>query len=262
MLHTPLSITIPCLLLVGLAVPLIAKAENLGPCQQITVACKNAGFTQGGSGGHGLQRDCIAPIMQGTQPLKSAMPLPVVAPNQVAACKGKHPNFGQPQLPKSVAQIQELPAIATRPLATPALGTAQVPPSASTVTRTAALTVPAAGTGPYAVEIETTSGGRTSFGNATTVTFAAKAAVIQFAQDNQQAQAVHTCLVLPQCIRMTITETIHAHGGQATPLNVYTLTSVIVSHLARVPCAVTRQPCEGPILATFAFQQMEMKYLH
>jgi hypothetical protein len=78
-------------LVVGLALPLIAQAENPGPCKQITAACENAGFTQG----HGLQRDCIAPIMQGTQPPKSATPLPVVAPNLVAACKAKNPNFGQ-----------------------------------------------------------------------------------------------------------------------------------------------------------------------
>jgi hypothetical protein len=242
-------------LVAGFAVSLSAQpARALGPCEKIRAACEAAGFTQGGaSSGAGLQVDCVIPITQGiAQPAAAARPLPQVAAQVVAACKERNSRFGQPKLPTSTAQIQELPVSAARPLATPA----PVPLSASKVPPMPLLTARAPGTGPYAVEFETVSGGKTAVGNAATVTFRGKVAVIQFVQGNQQAQAVDTCFV-QHCIldRVTITK---AH------VNVYNLTTVTVLDLARTNCAgpVTGQPCEGPILASFAFQKLEQKYLN
>jgi len=69
-----------------------------GACAQITAACRDAGFVQGGAAsGTGLQVDCVQPIMQGTPaPPKAAKPLPTVAPNIIAACKAQNPEFGRP----------------------------------------------------------------------------------------------------------------------------------------------------------------------
>jgi hypothetical protein len=253
-----ISITAIAALVAGLAVSLSAQpARALGPCEKIRAACEAAGFRQGGaSSGTGLQVDCVIPIMQGiAQPAAAARPLPQVAARVVAACKERNSRFGQPRLSTSEAQVQELPAGAARAVATPA----PVPLSATTVPPMPALTSRAPGTGPYAVEIETTSGNKTAVGNAAAVTFRTKVAVIQFAQDNQQAQAVNTCF-MQHCIldHVTITQTMSAH------VNVYNLTTVTVLQLARTNCAgpATGQPCEGPILASFAFQKLEQKYLH
>lgn len=85
-------------LLGGLAAGLAAQPpQDARPCDQITAACQTAGFTQGSVGtGTGLQLDCVIPIMQGTaQPPGTALPLPRVAPQVVAACKALHPDFGQ-----------------------------------------------------------------------------------------------------------------------------------------------------------------------
>lgn len=83
-----------------------ADAQDAQPCMQITAACEQAGFKRGGvKQGIGLQRDCVAPIVQGTeQPPDAAMPLPEVAPDIVAACKEKNPNFGQGRLEGARAQ--------------------------------------------------------------------------------------------------------------------------------------------------------------
>jgi hypothetical protein len=94
-----------CTLLAGMAAPLSAQpaASNPGPCEQIVEACKKAGFIQGDyKTGNGLHVDCIDPIMHGTaQPPKAKIPLPQVSPQLVAACKQKHPDFGEPkQKPK------------------------------------------------------------------------------------------------------------------------------------------------------------------
>ncbi|VVE55249.1 arylsulfatase [Pandoraea terrae] len=72
-------------------------AAALGPCEQIADACRQAGFVRGGAkGGTGLQVDCVRPLIQGTaQPNRAGKPLPRVDPSLVAACKAKHPDFGQ-----------------------------------------------------------------------------------------------------------------------------------------------------------------------
>jgi len=75
----------------------VYAAMARGPCAQISAACRDAGFVQGDAkSGNGLQRDCIAPIIQGTvQPRNSNKPLPQVNPQLVAACKAANPSFGQ-----------------------------------------------------------------------------------------------------------------------------------------------------------------------
>jgi hypothetical protein len=72
-------------------------AHEPGPCEQIVAACKQAGFIEGDARtGNGLHVDCIGPIVRGTaQPPKAKIPLPQVSPDVVAACKAKHPNFGE-----------------------------------------------------------------------------------------------------------------------------------------------------------------------
>jgi hypothetical protein len=73
------------------------QAAPSRPCAEIVAACRQAGFVQGGAkAGNGLQLDCIAPIIQGTpQPRRASQPLPQIAPQLVAACKARNPNFGQ-----------------------------------------------------------------------------------------------------------------------------------------------------------------------
>ena len=68
-----------------------------GPCNQIAAACKSAGFIQGDwKKGDGLWRDCVDPIIQGQTSVKGATkPLPSVDPTVVAACKAKHPKYGE-----------------------------------------------------------------------------------------------------------------------------------------------------------------------
>lgn len=91
-------------LLAGLAAGLIAQSPpSSRPCDEITAACKAAGFTQGSvNTGTGLQLDCVIPIMQGiAQPPEAARPLPQIAAPIVAACRTLHPDFGQ--RPLSVA---------------------------------------------------------------------------------------------------------------------------------------------------------------
>src|SRR5271170_5343834 len=100
-----ISLTGFCALGVGLAAPLAAQSakqgppakQGPGPCEQIVMACKNAGFVEGDyKKGYGLHVDCIDPIMRGTgQPAKADKPLPAVSPELVAACKQKRPNFGE-----------------------------------------------------------------------------------------------------------------------------------------------------------------------
>ena len=70
--------------------------NRVGPCAQITAACKQAGFVPNGAKtGVGIIVDCVRPIMVGTpQQLQGAKPLPQVDPQVVAACKQRNPNFG------------------------------------------------------------------------------------------------------------------------------------------------------------------------
>ncbi|HLN49780.1 MAG TPA: hypothetical protein VK251_09755 [Steroidobacteraceae bacterium] len=88
-----------CTLVVGFALPLAANSAEpaSGPCEQIAAACSSAGFVKGDyRQGYGLWRDCIDPIMRGTaQPANADKPLPAVNPELIAACKQKHPNFGE-----------------------------------------------------------------------------------------------------------------------------------------------------------------------
>lgn len=83
-----------------LAVPTMALANpNAGdhPCEAIKKACEGAGFIKGqAKEGKGLWVDCINPIIQGkAQPEKAQIKLPTVDGSAVAACKAKHPNFGE-----------------------------------------------------------------------------------------------------------------------------------------------------------------------
>jgi hypothetical protein len=86
-----------CTFAIGVAIPLVAAAQQQGPCAQIVAACKSAGFVSGDAKeGFGLWRDCVDPIMRGTQPPRNAdKPLPAVPPDTVAACRTKNPNFGE-----------------------------------------------------------------------------------------------------------------------------------------------------------------------
>ena len=90
-----------CTLVVGFGLPLAAQSAEPapGPCGQIKATCKSAGFVEGDyKQGYGLWVDCIDPIMHGTkQPPKADKPLPSVSPQLIAACKKKHPDFGQPK---------------------------------------------------------------------------------------------------------------------------------------------------------------------
>ena len=74
-----------------------AGGKGAGPCEQITQACESAGFVKGDAKeGNGLYHDCIDPIMKGTgQPANAKIVLPKVSSDTVAACKQKHPNFGE-----------------------------------------------------------------------------------------------------------------------------------------------------------------------
>lgn len=57
-------------------------------CDQIKMACKNAGFVLGGGAREGLLLACFQPIVQGTpQPKLASRPLPSVSPQVVNACR-------------------------------------------------------------------------------------------------------------------------------------------------------------------------------
>ena len=91
-----------------------------GPCEQITAACRDAGFVRGGAkAGNGLQVDCINPIMQGTtQTHRNSNPLPQVNPQVVAACKARNPGFGQRNASPSESDALPSPASPLQPPAT------------------------------------------------------------------------------------------------------------------------------------------------
>ena len=91
-------------LALALAIPCTVFAGALGPCDQIYVTCKSAGFVEGDyKKGYGLWIDCIDPILHGTpQPPNADKPLPPVSPELVAACKQKRPNFGEGKRPRQV----------------------------------------------------------------------------------------------------------------------------------------------------------------
>jgi hypothetical protein len=73
-----------------------AGGKTPGPCEQIKQACLSAGFIPNDAKqGKGLWMDCVNPIVQGTTAKKSVIALPSVDPTVVAACKAKHPKFGE-----------------------------------------------------------------------------------------------------------------------------------------------------------------------
>lgn len=74
-----------------------AQGGAPGPCKQIAKACQDAGFIKGDwKKGDGLWRDCVDPIIQGqTTAPGGTKALPTVDPNVVAACKAKHPKYGE-----------------------------------------------------------------------------------------------------------------------------------------------------------------------
>ncbi len=88
-------------------------ADGQGPCEQITAACKKAGFVQGGARtGNGLLIDCVNPIMQGkAQPGKASKPLPQIDPQLVESCKASNPGFGRPKSRSSEVVDQQFPTI-------------------------------------------------------------------------------------------------------------------------------------------------------
>jgi hypothetical protein len=101
MQQLPISRAALCSLVLGFALPIAAQSaeQSQGPCEQIVEACTTAGFVKGDARlGYGLWRDCIDPIVRGTpRPPNADKPLPAVAPELVAACKQRHPNFGEHQ---------------------------------------------------------------------------------------------------------------------------------------------------------------------
>jgi N-acetylglucosamine-6-sulfatase len=81
-----------CAAAIGLAAASAQPAAAAGACEQITDACRAAGFVPGAARtGNGLQRDCVEPLLQGTSPPRRAtIPLPSVDPQAVTACRAQH----------------------------------------------------------------------------------------------------------------------------------------------------------------------------
>lgn len=86
------------------ALPALAEGKEKGeghhapgPCKEIAEACKQAGFIPGDwKKGDGLWRDCVDPLIQGVSSVPGATkPLPKVDAGVIAACKAKHPKFGE-----------------------------------------------------------------------------------------------------------------------------------------------------------------------
>ena len=100
MRHLLISRSTLCTMIAGIALPLAAQTAEAAPpasCEQIVMACTNAGFVKGDAKqGYRLWADCVDPIMRGTpQPPKVVKPLPAVSPDLVAACRQSDPNFGE-----------------------------------------------------------------------------------------------------------------------------------------------------------------------
>ena len=72
-----------------------AGSQYLHPCNEITNACKAAGFVKGAAKtGNGIGADCITPLIEGTPPTNATIPLPKVDPAIIAACKAMSPSYG------------------------------------------------------------------------------------------------------------------------------------------------------------------------
>lgn len=97
-------------------------------CQQISKACKDAGFAKGEwKEGSGLGADCINPIMQGVTSVPGATKaLPTVDPAVIAQCKQQNPKYGtgkvgsQPGKGKGKKEKAQAGADAATPATAPA----------------------------------------------------------------------------------------------------------------------------------------------
>jgi arylsulfatase A-like enzyme len=106
--------------IIGVATLSAQPARNQGACAQILAACRDAGFAPGATRGARLQVDCVAPIMQGSEPRRAKQALPKVDPRLVADCKAQNPRFGQgraPAEPVEDANPPPPPAPAAQPVA-------------------------------------------------------------------------------------------------------------------------------------------------
>jgi hypothetical protein len=97
--HIMISRTAVRRVVLALALPWAVQSAVAAPapCQQIVAACKSSGFVAGDfRQGFGLWADCVDPIVRGSAPpANTDKPLPVIAPEVVAACKQQDPAFGQ-----------------------------------------------------------------------------------------------------------------------------------------------------------------------
>ncbi len=87
-----MKFTLSLFLLVGSLLGTSVIANDAKPCHVIKEACEAGGYKKGGhkTDKKGLKVDCIQPIMAG----QTVAGVNVTA-DQVAACKAKHPNYGQ-----------------------------------------------------------------------------------------------------------------------------------------------------------------------
>jgi len=106
-----------CQVMMALGGATAAQAQAPGPCLQVVAACRKAGFIQGGARtGEGIQVDCIRPLMLATaQPRNATKPLPQIAPQIVAECKARNPDFGQPGRQAPPARATPLRPATTEP---------------------------------------------------------------------------------------------------------------------------------------------------
>ena len=92
-----------CVVAATLAGPLYAQSatpKSEGPCDQITKACKAAGYKEGeAKEGEGLWYDCFDPIMKGQKATGKKQPAGVSS-EMIAACKAKEAK-GKPKTPKT-----------------------------------------------------------------------------------------------------------------------------------------------------------------
>jgi len=84
-----------CVVAATLAGPLYAQSatpKSEGPCDQITAACRAAGYKEGeAKEGEGLWYDCVDPIMKGKKPTGKKQP--DVSAQVIAACRAKDPTY-------------------------------------------------------------------------------------------------------------------------------------------------------------------------
>ena len=85
-----------------------AEGASIAPCQQVSQACKTAGFVVGKwREGYGYWAHCVNPLMQGvSNPAGAIKPLPVVASSVISACKAKAPQWGKGVVGRAVSHPQ------------------------------------------------------------------------------------------------------------------------------------------------------------